>query len=137
MRRGVARQALQAQSDFHQLPHARLLFPQLRELGRLERVFELDVQNVWDELGDAVHLGKRHVERAPGVAQHGFGAHGSESDDLADVLPPVFFGDVVDYFPAPPHAEININVGEADALGVEEAFEEQAACERVNVGDME
>src|SRR5205085_7388271 len=34
------------------------------------------------------------------------------------------------------HAEIDVDVGEADALGVEEALKEQAVLERVDVGDL-
>ena len=37
--------------------------------------------------------------------------------------------------PRPVHAEIDVDVGHADALGIQEALEQQAVLQRIDVGD--
>src|SRR5262249_42604727 len=58
-----------------------------------------------------------------------------ESDDLRDVLAAVLAGDVLDDFAAAPLAEIDVDVGQRHALGVEEALEDQIEVDRVDVRD--
>ena len=90
-----------------------------------------------DHLGDPVHLGQRHLEHPADVADGRPGGHRPEGDDLGDVFLAVLFGHVLDDFLAAPAAEIDVDVGQADALGVEEPLEEQVVLERVDVGDAE
>ena len=61
--------------------------------------------------------------------------HRPEGDDLRDVLAAVLPGDVLDHLAAPPLAEIDVDVGQRDALGVEEPLEDQVEVERIDVGD--
>ena len=63
-------------------------------------------------------------------------AQRAEGDDLRDLLAAVLFGDVLDHFAAPVRAEIDIDIGHADALGIEEALEQQAVLQRIDIGDL-
>ena len=59
-----------------------------------------------------------------------------ERDDLGDLFAAVLFGDVLDHFAAPVHAEIDVDIGHADALRIQEALEEQAVLQRIDIGDL-
>src|SRR5437762_7202456 len=48
----------------------------------------------------------------------------------------VFAANVVDDLAAPIHAEVDVDVRHRDALGIEEALEEQVIFERIDVGDL-
>ena len=63
-------------------------------------------------------------------------AQRSEGDDLGHLLAPVFLGDVLDHFAAAARAEIDIDIGHGDALGIQEALEEQLVGQRIDVGDL-
>ena len=82
-----------------------------------------------DHLGDAVDLGQRHFEDAADVADGAPGGHGPEGDDLADVLLAVLAGHVLDHLLPAAGAEVHVDVGQADALGIEEALEEEVVLE--------
>ena len=107
------------------------------ELGRIfERLVDGDADGGRDHLGDAVDLAVGHVERAAYVFDRGFGGHGVEGDDLRDLVAAVLAGDVVDDLAAAVHAEVDVDIGHGDALGVEEALEEQLVLQRIDVGDL-
>ena len=89
-----------------------------------------------DQLGDAVHVGEADVQHAADVLDRGARAQRAEGDDLRHLLAPVFFGDVLDHFAAPARAEIDVDIGHADALGIEEALEQQPVLQRIDVGDL-
>ena len=115
--RAVARHAFQAQRDLQDLGHARIFALQLAEarLG-FHGVVERDVQDVGHQLGEALHVGEAHVQHAAHVFDGGARGHGVEGDDLRYLLAAVFFSDVLNHFAAPVHAEIDIDIGHADAL---------------------
>jgi hypothetical protein len=46
-------------------------------------------------------------------------------------------GDVVDDLAAAVHAEIDVDIGHGDALGIQEALEEQLVLQRIDIGDAE
>ena len=71
----------------------------------------------------------------PDVADDGLRLHRPERDDLRDVLAAVLARDVVDDLAAAALAEVDVDVGQRDALGVEEALEDQVELERIDVGD--
>ena len=77
-----------------------------------------------------------HVERAADVFDGGLGRHGVEGDDLRDLLAAVLVGDVLDDFAAAVHAEVDVDIGHRDALGIQEALEEQHVLHRIDVGDL-
>ena len=134
--RGVARHALEAPADvddFLDLGVLRRHVLEDRVLG--ERLVERHVERRRDLLGDPIDVGVRHVERPPDVAHHRLRLHRPEGDDLRDVLAPVLPRDVVDDFAAAALAEVDVDIGQRHALGVEEALEEQVELERIDVGD--
>src|SRR3712207_8878658 len=57
------------------------------------------------------------------------------SDDLRDALGAVLLGDVADDLGAAAVVEVDVEVRHRDAVRVEEALEDEAVLERVEVGD--
>ena len=55
-----------------------------------------------------------------------------QTDSLAVLLP-----HVLDHLAAPLEAEVDVDVGHRDALGIQEALEEEVVLERADVGDAE
>ncbi len=101
-----------------------------------ERFLQLDVELIRYQLGDAVDFADLHVEHAADIFDRRARAQRTERDDLRDLLAPVLFGDVLDHFAAPVRAEVDIDIGHADALGIEEALEQQAVLQRIDIGDL-
>ena len=71
------------------------------------------------------------------VAHHRLRLHGPEGDDLGHVLAAVLPRDVLDDLAAARLAEVDVDVGRADALLVQEALEDEVVLDRVDVGDAE
>ena len=90
-----------------------------------------------NQLRQPIRQPERLVLHPRHVAHHGLRGHRAEGDDLAHRVVAVEFGDVVQHFLAPFHAEIDVEVGHGHALGIEQAFEQQVVAERVEVGDAE
>ena len=107
----------------------------LERRALLERLGERHVERRRHRLGDAVGVGVRDVHDPRDVAHHRARLHRPERDDLRDVLAAVLAGDVLDDLAAPPLAEVDVDVGQRDALGVEEALEDQVVLDRIDVGD--
>ncbi len=90
-----------------------------------------------NELRDPVDVTVAHAEHATRVAQHGLCRHRAVGDDLADLVAPVLARDVVDHRIAAVHAEVDVEVGHRHAFGIEEALEQQAVAQRIEIGDAE
>ncbi len=134
--RGVARRALEPPRDVDQLLDLRVLLVGVLERRRLvERLVQRHLEVGRDHLGDLVDLGVAHVEHAPDVAHDRLRLHRAEGDDLRHVLAPYFLRDVLDDLAAPVLAEVDVDVGRADALRVQEALEDQVVLDRVDVRD--
>ena len=88
-----------------------------------------------DHFRDAVCLAVGNTHDAGNITKHGLRAHGAVSDDVGDGFLAVFFPHIVDDLGAARLAEVDIDVGRGDALGVEETLEEEAELERADVGD--
>ncbi len=136
---GVAGEALQLLRLLEQLGDGGVAVPQRLELG-------LDVEGLGDGVGDPGALDGDQVGDL--LRLHGGEAHGAghvlddalglqlvEGGDLPDAVLAVAIGDVGDDLVAPVHAEIDVEVGHAHALRVEEALEEQVVREGIEVGD--
>ena len=133
----IAREAFEAQRHIEHFLNARVLFGEFFETRlRRDGVLQLDVEDVRHQLGDAVHVGEAHVEHAAHVFDRGARAQRIEGDDLGDLLAAIFLGDVLDHFAAAVHAEIDIDIGHADAFGIEEALEQQPVLQRIDIGDL-
>jgi hypothetical protein len=95
-----------------------------------------NVEHVGHELGNAIDVGKAHVEHPADIFNRGARAQRVEGDDLRHLPAAVLFGDVLDDLAAPVHAEVDIDVRHADAFGIQEPLEQQSVFERVDVGDL-
>ena len=147
---GVAGQVLELEGEVDEVVHGVVGLVEFPELGdhavrflarffaAAEDVAEAQIERPHrNQLGDAVDLAIRHAEHASAVAQHGLGRHRAEGDDLADMVAPVFRRHVLDHAVALVHAEVDVEVRHRHAFGIEEALEQQAVAERVDVGDAE
>ena len=110
------------------LGEARLALDRLAERHRVGRVLR-------HHLAEPVDLAVGHLQHAADVAQHRARLQRSEGDDLRDLVAAVFLLDVADHLVAAVLAEVDVEVGHRDAVGIEEALEEQREAQRVDVGD--
>ncbi len=136
---GAARQPFQRPGELDDLLEDRLLLLDLGELGLvLQRLLDggrMAVDERGDVAGQLVHLREGQAHHPGHVLDRALRRERSVGDDLRDVLLPVLLGDVVDHLAAAVLAEVDVEVRHRDALGVEEALEEQVVGERVDVGD--
>ena len=86
-------------------------------------------------LADPVDLAVGHLQHAADVAHHGARLQLAEGDDLRDAVGAVFAAHVVDHLVAAVLAEVDVEVRHRHALGVQEALEQQAEADRIEVGD--
>ena len=134
--RGVARRALEPARDVDELLDLGVLLVGLLERRRLrEGLVEGHLEVERDHLRDLVDLGVAHVHHAADVAHDGLRLHRPEGDDLGHVLAAVLLRDVLDDLAPARLAEVDVDVGGADALLVQEALEDEVVLDRVDVGD--
>jgi len=121
------------------------------EFGRLgDRVFELDTEDFWNQLRDAIDVAKRHPEYPPDIANCSLGLERSEGHDLRDLhlvvatlerIPlrhgtVVFLRHITNHLLTPTHAEIHIDVGHRNPFGIQEPFEDDVVFDRVDIRDV-
>ncbi len=87
------------------------------------------------QLRQLVDLPVGHLQHAADVAQHAARLQRAEGDDLPDLLAAVTLLHVVDDLAAPVLAEVDVEVRHRDALRIEEALEQQAEADRIEIGD--
>jgi hypothetical protein len=90
---------------------------------------------VRDQLGDAVGLRGLEAERPSDVADDRAALHGAERDDLPDGVLAVLLACVLDDLAPALVAEVDVDIGHRDPLGVQEALEQQIEPERIEVRD--
>ena len=105
--------------------------------ARRDRLFQRDRLGrvLRHQLGELVDLAERHLQHAPDIAHHAARQERAEGDDLRDAVGAVALADVGDHLVAPVLAEIDVEVGHRDAFGIEEALEQQAEADRIEIGD--
>ena len=86
---------------------------------------------------DAVAHRVGQAEDARGVLGRGLRAFLAEGDDLRDTLAAVLLLDVGHDLVASALVDVDVDVGRRDAVGVDEALEDQAVFQRVHRGDVE
>ncbi len=109
---------------------------QLRRLleGLLER--RLLALDRWrHRLAQPVAHRERVVEHPGGVADRRLRLDGPEGDDLRHPVLAVALGGVADHLGATTVVEVHVDVGHLDARRVEEALEDEAVLDRVDLGD--
>ena len=133
---GVARQPLKGLGNGEQFRHPRVSFPGLAQSGLLlHRLFDGDLQFLGDELGNPVHLAVGHGQGTAHVADDGPGLQGAEGDDLGHVVGAVPLLHVLEHLAPSFLAKIHVKVGHGLALDVQEALEDEAVGNGVDVGD--
>ncbi|MNK84345.1 hypothetical protein D3C87_1041920 [compost metagenome] len=135
---GVTDHAFELLAQFEDFGDLHVALGLVVELGAfLGGIREADAQLFGHHLGQAVRVVEVELQHAPHVLDGGLGAQGAVGDDLGDLVAAVLSADVLDHLAAAVDAEVDIDVGHADAFRVEEAFEEQVVLDRVDVGDLE
>ena len=136
MGRGMAGQAFQTARNIDEMRDLRVLGHERFELRlHVQGLVDGHLEIVGDELGDAVGLGKGHAERPAHVAHHALGLHGAKGGNLGHGIGAVMLGDVADDLVAAALAKVDVDIGHAHALDIEEALKKQIVGQRVEVGD--
>ena len=102
---------------------------------RFQGFVQGDIQLIGDKLCDTVHLGVRHFQHPSDIANGRFRLHRTEGNDLTDIVLAVLLHDVIDHFLTAVHAEVHIDVWQRDAFRIQEALEQEAIDQGVEVGD--
>lgn len=107
-----------------------------RQLGlRVQRLLDGHLEIIRDELGDTVGFLEGHVQCTPYVADHRFGFHFSERRDLRYGINTVFLAHILDHAGTLVFAEVNVDIGQADAFDIQEAFENEIVGQGIKVCD--
>ena len=86
-------------------------------------------------LGELLAHAEREPEHAARVLQGLLRLDRAVGHDLGDALVAVLLGDVLDDLTATTLVEVDVEVGHRDAVGVQEALEDEPVPQRVEVGD--
>ena len=146
MHAGVAHVALELLGKLQRLAHQRVGAAQLlAEVGHvLEAVLEVclvllallvDGHVVGDELGQAVRLGHAEALDTGHVLDGHLGGHGAVGDDVRHLFGAVVLGDVAQHVGTSVVVEVDVDIGQRDAVGVEETLEQQVVLHRVDLRD--
>jgi hypothetical protein len=124
---GVAGDALQSAGGVDEASHLRgslIFLPKCGDL--LQGAVDGHAWSAGDELGDAVDERVAEVERAPHIAQCGFGCQRAKGDNLGNPLLPVLLAHIANDHIAPCILKVHVDVGHLDALDVQEPLEGQS-----------
>ena len=138
MGRGVGIEPFQPLGDRQHLGDARIGLGRFAEARLVDdRLFQRDrIGGVLrHQLGELVDLAERHFQHAPDIAHDAARQERAEGDDLRDAVGAVALADIGDHLVAPVLAEVDVEVGHRHALGIEEALEQQAEADRIEIGD--
>ena len=135
----LADAALEASGAFHELMDDGIVGVErgLEVGGFLAGLLEVDLRRVGDVRGELVRVRQRIVHHAADVLDRRLRGHLSERHDVRDVVRPVAARHVVEDALAAGVVEVDVDIGHGDAVGVEEAFEQEVVLERIDVGDPE
>ena len=138
MGRGVGIEPFEPSGDRQHFGDARIGLGRFAEARLVDdRLFQRDrIGGVLrHQLGEFVDLAERHFEHAPDIAHHAARQERAEGDDLRDAVGAIALADIGDHFVAPVLAEIDVEIGHRHAFGIEEALEQQAEADRIEIGD--
>ena len=135
---GIAAQAFEQRGVVPELSHRGLILDGCLKFGIfLARLLEIDAQFVGNHLCHAVTVRVAPTQHTGDIADHTLRAQRAEGDDLRDRTLAVFLAHIFDDLAPALHAEIDINIWRADALGVQEPLKNEPVAERVDIGDSE
>ena len=90
---------------------------------------------VGDQLREPIDLAVAHLQDAAGILEDRPGLKPPECDDLGNPVAAILALDVGDDLVAMGFAEVDVEIRHRHALRVEEAFEQQVQCQRVEIGN--
>ncbi len=90
---------------------------------------------VGHRLRESVGLVKRQVQSATRVLNRRLGRHGSVGNDLSNLVGAVLVDDVLNDLVAAPVVKVNIDIGQAHAVRIQEALEQQVVGNGIDVRD--
>src|SRR4029453_18973410 len=132
----MPRESFQTLRDLNQFSNPRIILNKILQIRILRHgLIERDVQLRRYHFRDLIDLRIRHLHAAACVLDHTARRHRSERDDLGNIFPAVFLRDVVDNGRSAVHAEIDVDIRQRDAFGVQEALEEKSILKRIDVRD--
>ena len=135
VRRGVAVESFQFRRDIYKLPDLGVALVKVAQLRLyFERLFQRYPQFFRDELRYPVDVAVADTHHASDVPDHRAGFHRTECDDLRDILLGIFLCDVFDHLAPSLVAEVYVDIRQAYAVRVKEAFEDEVVLYRVKVG---
>ena len=102
-------------------------------LGAVERDIELVRNHPRDTVGVAV----APAEDAADIADDALRSQGAEGDNLGDGHRAVLLADILDHLAPSILAEVDVDIGGADTVGVQESLEKESVTERIEIGDSE
>ena len=133
---GIAGHSLQLAGHVDHPVHLGVALVGVAQLGaHLQRLLQRHVQLKGHQLGDGIRLLVAHAQHPAHVPQHRAGGHRAEGDDLRHVVRAVALPHVVDHLAAPLVVEVAVDIGHGDALGVQEALEQQVVLQGVDLRD--
>src|SRR5437773_7596857 len=134
MRGSVPRQAFKPFSNFDEFMDTAITWNQSHNTGTLiHRLLERNVQLRRNQFSDFVDFGIGLLQAAARISNDATCSHSTERDDLRNILPPVLFSHVINNSSPPVHAEIDINIRQRHALGIEKTLEEKSVLQRIQV----
>ncbi len=133
---GIAGNAFEFQRHIDESGHLLIVVIALLEIRLLlQRLGQGHADLERDQLGDGIDEAVGVPQHPAHIAHHRLGRHGAVGNDLRNLVAAVGLGHIIDHPVTPLHAEIDIEVGHGDTLGVQEALEQQVVFEWIEVGD--
>ena len=134
----MSRKSLEPHRHLDKVVRLGFIIVRRSELGILrERLSERDAELLRNHLRDPVHIRVAHVERASDIAQYGPRLQSTEGHDLHHVVLSVLAHNIVNDLLPSLGAEVNIDIGHRNTLGVQETLEHQIVRHRVDLRDIE
>ena len=131
----VTRHALQCHGGIDQLTVFVCIIVKLFQLGQLKRMLQGNAQLCGHGFGNGVHLSIRHAHGSAAIADGGTRSKRTKGNDLRHVFPAVPLCHVINDLVTAVIAEININIGHADAFGIEKTLKQQIIANGIHVGN--
>ena len=129
----VPGQSLQAKGHINQLLRLLVRIVHAAQLRiHLQRLLNRDIQLHRDSLRYIVHKRIRIIQHPPDVADYHACRHRSERHDLHDMVLPVFAVHIIDNLLPPLIAEIYINIGHRDTLGIQKTLKQKIVLNRID-----
>ena len=97
-----------------------------------KELLETDIRH---QLRNAIGVGQRQLEHARGIADGAFGSHGPVRDDLGYLVRAILVDHVVDDLAPSLIVKIDVDIGQAHTVRIQESLEQQIVLNRIHVGD--